>query len=74
MAYRTASSFIKATDVDGVMLGGRLQETVDASALKGTETCVDRALPEFLVEHGMDALVVNGLVEGRLENILKGKL
>jgi aspartokinase-like uncharacterized kinase len=73
MAYKTASTFIKATDVDGVMLDGRLQETVDASALKGTETCVDRALPGFLVEHGMDALVVNGLVEGRLADAFSGK-
>lgn len=74
MACKTASSFIKATDVDGVMLDGRLQETIDASTLKGMETCVDRALPGFLVEHGMDAFVVNGLVEGRLEDILKGKI
>ncbi len=73
MAYKTASGFIKATDVDGVIYEGRFQEAIDASALEGTETCVDRALPGFLVEHGMDALVVNGLAEGRLENALKGK-
>ncbi len=73
MAHKTASTLIKATDVDGVMLDGQLRETVDASTLKGMETCVDRALPGFLIEHGMDALVVNGLVKGRLENALKGK-
>ncbi|WP_231845152.1 amino acid kinase [Methanocella paludicola] len=73
MAYKTASDFIKATDVDGVMLEGQLQETVDASTLKGRETCVDRAMPGFLVEHGMDALIINGTVEGRLEDALKGK-
>ena len=74
VAYKTASKLIKATDVDGVMLDGRLQETIEASALAGRETCVDRALPDFLIKHGMDAFVVNGLIEGRLEDALNGKL
>jgi aspartokinase-like uncharacterized kinase len=73
MAYKTGSGLIKATDVDGILLGGRLRETIDASALEGVETCVDRALPGFLIKHGMDALVVNGLVAPRLEDALKGK-
>jgi aspartokinase-like uncharacterized kinase len=73
MAYKTGSGLIKATDVDGIMLGGRLQETVDASALAGAETCVDRALPGFLKGHNMSAFIVNGLVAPRLEDALKGK-
>ncbi len=73
MAFKTGAVLIKATDVDGIMLDGRLLETVDASALAGTETCVDRALPAFLIEHGMDALVVNGTVAPRLEDTLKGQ-
>lgn len=73
IAYKTSSRLIKATDVDGIFIDGALQETVDASALKGLDTCVDRALPGFLIEHGMDALVLNGLVAGRLENALKEK-
>ncbi len=73
MAYKTGAGFIKATDVDGVMMDGRLRETVDASGLTGIETCVDRALPGFLIEHRMDAFVVNGLKEPRLEDALKGK-
>jgi aspartokinase-like uncharacterized kinase len=73
MAFRTGAGLIKATDVDGIMLGSSLMGTVNASALEGAETCVDRALPRFLMEHGMDALVVNGLVPRRLENALKGK-
>ncbi|WP_254591390.1 amino acid kinase [Methanocella conradii] len=71
-ALKTASPLIKATDVDGIMLDGRLQETVNASEIKGVETCVDRALPGFLIKHGMDALIVNGLIPGRLENALRG--
>jgi hypothetical protein len=73
MANRTGSGLVKATDVDGIMLGGSLRETIDASALEGTETCVDRALPGFLIKHGMDAFVLSGLVPGRLEDALKGK-
>lgn len=73
IAYKTSSRLIKATDVDGIFIDGALQETVDASALKGLDTCVDRALPGFLIEHGMDTLVLNGLVAGRLENALKEK-
>lgn len=73
MALRTGSSFIKATDVDGIFIDGILQEHISASALIGRKTCVDRALPSFLIEHGMDAFVVNGVTEDRLENALKGK-
>ncbi len=71
-AMKTASPMIKATDVDGIILNGRLQEAVKASDIKGVETCVDRALPDFLIRHGMDIFIVNGLVVGRLESALKG--
>jgi aspartokinase-like uncharacterized kinase len=73
IAFKTASPFIKATDVDGIVLDGRLRDTIGASALEGVETCVDRALPGFLIEHHMDALVVNGLKTSRIEDTLKGK-
>jgi aspartokinase-like uncharacterized kinase len=73
VAFKTASPFIKATDVDGIVLDGRLRETIEASELKGIETCIDRALPGFLIEHRMGALVVNGLAAGRLEKTLKEK-
>ena len=73
MAYQTGSKLIKATDVDGIILDGRLQDTIDASKLRGLETCVDRALPGFLVEHKMDALVINGLKAPMLEDALKDR-
>jgi hypothetical protein len=73
IAYRTGSKLIKATDVDGIILDGRLQDTIDASKLQGLETCVDRALPGFLVEHKMDALVINGLKAPTLEDALKDR-
>jgi 5-(aminomethyl)-3-furanmethanol phosphate kinase len=73
VAHKTASPLIKATDVDGILLEGRLLDTVEASKLMGRETCVDKALPAFLVEHGMDAFVVNGLIAPRLEDLLQEK-
>jgi aspartokinase-like uncharacterized kinase len=73
MAYQTGSKLIKATDVDGIILDGRLQDSIDASKLRGMETCVDMALPGFLVEHKMDALVINGLKAPILEDALKDR-
>ncbi|HTX43684.1 MAG TPA: amino acid kinase [Methanocella sp.] len=73
MAYKLGASLIKATDVGGIIIDGSLQASVDASKLIGIETCVDRALPGFLIEHHMDAFVLNGLIAPRLEDALKGK-
>jgi hypothetical protein len=73
MAYQTGSKLIKATDVDGIIIDGSLQDTIYASKLRGLETCVDRALPGFLVEHKMDALVINGLKAPILEDALKDR-
>jgi 5-(aminomethyl)-3-furanmethanol phosphate kinase len=73
MAYRTGSGLIKATDVDGIVLDGRLLDTVEASNLQGIETCVDKGLPGFLIKNKMDALVVNGLIPSRVEQAVTGK-
>jgi aspartokinase-like uncharacterized kinase len=61
MAVKTGARLIKATDVDGIFRDGQLLTSVCASELQTRgETCVDRALPGFLIEHCMDAIVVNG--------------
>jgi len=73
VALETNSKLIKATDVDGVIINGRTQVSIDASKLRGRETCVDEALPGFLIDHRMDALVVNGLIVPRLEDAILGK-
>jgi hypothetical protein len=74
MAFRLKARLIKATDVDGIFRDGRLVETIRASELQEMgETCVDRAMPAFLVEHGMDALVINGLCPPRVLDALRGK-
>jgi aspartokinase-like uncharacterized kinase len=73
MAMKLKCPMIKATDVDGIMLNGSLIERIEASRLIGTETCVDRALPIFLIAHAMDAFVVNGRHAGRVEKAIMGE-
>jgi 5-(aminomethyl)-3-furanmethanol phosphate kinase len=74
MAFKSGSRFVKATDVDGVFREGRLAESISASALMAMgETCVDKALPGFLIEHGMDAFVVNGRCIPRVLAAVRGE-
>ncbi len=74
MAWKSGSKLIKATDVDGVLRDSRLLTSVSASALRSMgETCVDRALPDFLIEHGMDAFVVNGRCIPRVLSAMRGE-
>ncbi|WP_231844978.1 amino acid kinase [Methanocella arvoryzae] len=72
MALKTGGRLIKATDVDGIFADGKLLETVEASRLCGTgETCIDSALPEFLLNNRLDAFVVNGLDTARVSKAVR---
>lgn len=74
MASRLKSKLVKVTDVDGIFYNGRLLESVNASQLAHMgETCVDRAMPGYLVKNRMDAFVVNGLYPERVVQVLTGK-
>lgn len=74
MAFKSGSRLMKATDVDGIFRDGRLLESVSASALKEMgETCVDKAMPGFLLEHSMDAFVVNGRCIPRVLAAVRGE-
>ena len=74
MATKTKARLVKATDVDGVFRDGRLVETISAIELQRMgETCVDKALPGFLIEHGMDAFVVNGRCVPRVLAAVRGE-
>ncbi|HEY3273533.1 MAG TPA: amino acid kinase [Methanocella sp.] len=74
MAYRTDARLVKATDVDGIFRDRRLLESVSAGALKSMgETCVDKAMPGFLIEHSMDAFVVNGRCIPRVLAAVRGE-
>jgi hypothetical protein len=74
IAYRAGARLVKATDVDGVFRDGRLIESISASELgEMGETCVDKALPGFLIEHRMDAFVVNGRCVPRVLAAIRGE-
>lgn len=73
VAWKTRARLIKATDVDGIYRDGNLISRIHASDLSDMEeTCVDRGLPGFLLEHGMDCLVVNGRYSDRVLAAMEG--
>lgn len=75
MASKLKARLIKVTDVDGVFVNGQLAGTIEASRLATLgETCVDRALPGFLISHNMDAFIVNGRCETRVLKAIKGEM
>ena len=64
---------IKLTDVDGVFIDGELKEVVTARELRGQRSCVDEALPEFLMSHGIECVVVNGRFLSRVADAIEGR-
>lgn len=59
-------------DVDGLLDGrGRLIEEVEASRVEGW-SCLDPVAPRIIERAGITCLVLNGLVEGRLTEALRG--
>jgi aspartokinase-like uncharacterized kinase len=73
IAVQMKCPLVKATDVDGIIINGALVDRIEASRLIGMETCVDRALPEFLIAHAMGAFIVNGRHAGRVEKAIMGE-
>jgi aspartokinase-like uncharacterized kinase len=74
VARRTGDRLIKATDVDGILIDGKLVPWIYAGDLAdGKETCVDKGLPPFLVKHNMDCMVVNGTYPERVFAALEGE-
>ena len=73
VARQTGTRLVKATDVDGIYLDGKLVSRIHASDLLDMEeTCVDRGLPPLLLQHGMDCMVVNGRYPERILAALDG--
>ncbi|VVB85778.1 5-(aminomethyl)-3-furanmethanol phosphate kinase [uncultured archaeon] len=72
VAKQLGARFIKATDVDGIYLGGILKKEILAAELAGMETCVDAELPHFLMRNNMECEVINGDCPGRLIKALEG--
>lgn len=61
IANKYKYNFIKATDVQGIYIKEDVVEEICASKLSGLDTCVDRALPGFLLTNGLTCRVVCGL-------------
>ncbi len=70
---RGETSFIKLTDVDGLILDGRLRSWVKAGKLLNTTSCVDKSLPFYLLEWRMNCRVVNGTIKENISKTLEGK-
>jgi len=74
IAHEAGASVCKLTDVDGLILNGRVVSEICASELVGLEsTCVDANLPELLMKKGMDFAIMSGLHPERLVSFSRGR-
>jgi len=74
VAQKLHSRLIKATDVDGIYIDGKLETELSAASLIGKDTCVDKELPHFLIKNKMNCEIVNGNCPGRLVRSFKNKV
>lgn len=74
VAWRLAADFVKATDVDGVILEGEVAGEISAESLIGKKTCIDQGALRILRRSGRSCLVLNGTRPDRLiANLKTGK-
>ncbi|MEE8401406.1 MAG: hypothetical protein V3R86_04575 [Candidatus Hydrothermarchaeaceae archaeon] len=69
-----AERFIILKGVDGITVDGRVASEISARELQDLpETCVDLALPGYLLEYEMDCQIVNGMDKSAVERALNGE-
>jgi len=74
VAKQSGAVLIKATDVDGIFKDGKLVREISAASCTGNwASCIDFALPEFLLKNRMECLVVNGKCLDRVIQAVYGK-
>lgn len=74
VAKQIGATLIKATDVDGIFRNGELVREISAASYRGNcESCIDFALPEFLLKNRMECLIVNGKFYDRVIQAVYGK-
>ncbi len=74
VAKQIGAVYIKATDVDGIFREEKLIREISASSFTGScASCIDHALPEFLMKNGMQCLIVNGKCPDRVVRAVYGK-
>jgi len=69
VAIRLDAPLIKATDVEGVIIDGRVVEEIGASELTGRETCIDQGALHLL--KGRSCRVLCGLDRARFISMLR---
>ncbi|MCQ1537279.1 amino acid kinase [Methanosarcina sp. KYL-1] len=73
-AKQTEARLVKATDVDGIFREGKLLKEVTAAELTGNgSSCIDPALPGFLLENRMECMIVNGKYPERVLRAVYGE-
>jgi aspartokinase-like uncharacterized kinase len=77
IAYKLGeTTFIKITDVDGLLdENGAIIGHIQAQELLEIKHtgCIDAELPQFLLEHGMSCVIVNGRYPERIIEIIEGR-
>jgi aspartokinase-like uncharacterized kinase len=74
VAKQIGAVLIKATDVDGIFRDGKLVREISAASCTGNRaSCIDSALPEFLLKNRMECLIVNGKSSDRVIQAVYGK-
>jgi aspartokinase-like uncharacterized kinase len=73
IASQLGATFIKATDVDGILRDGeQLSEITASELIKMGETCVDPELPGLLLSKSLNCRVVNGKNPDHIIDALRG--
>lgn len=66
VACRLRSDMIKVTDVDGVMISGKVVSEIRASELVGHQSCIDQGSLRIIESCGTRCFVLNGSVPAEL--------
>ena len=60
VAWRLSADLVKATDVEGVILDGRVKGEILAEKLIGRETCIDQGALRILMMSGKSCHILDG--------------
>jgi len=72
-AWLLGEEFIKLSDVNGILIKGKPVKEIEAEKLINLKTCIDDALPQFLMEKNINCRVASGKNIYNIKKALKGK-
>jgi aspartokinase-like uncharacterized kinase len=73
VAWRLSADLVKATDVDGVILGGGVADEISAEKLIGRESCIDQGALRILRMSGNSCHILDGRDPSRFIANLKNR-